>query len=90
LPVPPQLAAQKQLASSISGNSIKPSPRESKSKSNLEASFEIVNARDVSPMPSDRDGIYKRLIKDLTEQIKLAATQAKHFQNMGDIHNAKK
>jgi hypothetical protein len=92
LPVPPQMAGSAKSSLVVpQPSTARISPRNSGSNivtSSL-SSFEIVNAKDAEPMETDRDSVYRRLIKDLAEQIKLVANNAKHFTSMGDIHNAK-
>lgn len=81
--MPPQLANQKSPQSQSS--------QMSKDRKQTDGGFEVINMKDVEESVSgDRDSVYKRLIKDLTEQIKLAAANSKHFSNMGDVQSARK
>ena len=89
LPVPPQLAASQHRATAAV-NKTPPKSASSAVPASSINTFEIVQLKEDDLLSNDRDFVYKRLIKDMAEQIKVVATNAKHFQNMGDIHNAKK
>jgi hypothetical protein len=94
LPVPPQLAGKTGLAVGPQ-NAAKTSPKSgaTASGSTMAASslntFEIVNLKE-ELVETDRESVYRRLIQDLADQIKLVFNNSKHFTGMGDIHNARK
>lgn len=90
LPIPPQLeAALKKQSINTKAATLSPTVGLNKAFGNVKIQSDDFEFLDI-PKDSDRDTIYKLLLKKLREQIEISSDNFKHFSKMGDINNANK